>query len=62
MFPNKTKNTEGGGLVFMLQAPVNERYVVVKFLLMQNSEKNVCYRESELVIPTCSFEDRNCIF
>jgi hypothetical protein len=45
----------------MLQAPVNERYIVVKFLLMQNSEKkNVCFCESELVIP--SLKDRDCIY
>jgi hypothetical protein len=32
----------------MLQAPVNEHNVVVKFVLMQNSDKN----ESELVNPS----------
>jgi hypothetical protein len=60
IFPNKkgdTKGeyTEGGGeLVSMLQVPVSERCVVVKFLLMQ---LYVCCRESELVIA--SLEDRS---
>jgi hypothetical protein len=42
MFPYKKRDTEGGvyrrgggELVAMLQVPVNERCVVVKFLLMQ---------------------------
>jgi hypothetical protein len=35
-----------GELVFILQVPMNERYVVVKCLRMQSSEKNVCCRES----------------
>jgi hypothetical protein len=54
MFPNKRKNMEGvgGELVFMLQVPVNECYVVVKCLHMQSIEKNVCCHNSELVIPS----------
>jgi hypothetical protein len=56
MFPNKRKNSEGGELIFIIQAPVNKRFVVVNFLLMQNSEKNVCCCESELVISI--LEDR----
>jgi hypothetical protein len=61
MFTNKRKHKGGGvELIFVLQALVNKRYVVVKFLLMQSSEKNVCCCRSELVFP--SLEDQDCIF
>jgi hypothetical protein len=46
MFPNKRKKIRGvggggGELVFIFQAPVNERCVVVRFLLMQYSGEKV---------------------
>jgi hypothetical protein len=56
----KKKFGKGGcELVFMLQVPVNKRHLVIKCLLMQSSEKNVCCCESEFVIP--SLEDGDSI-